>query len=81
MLEASEYIGRGRNVVLVVQPMADNACVGKDTLPAAEVKDLNRARTFLRDVAVRHGVPIYTGVDGIVHGIQDAIARYVKIYC
>jgi hypothetical protein len=75
MLEASEYIGRGRNVVLVVQPMGDDACVGKDKLPPSEVKDLNRARTFLRDVAVRHGVPIYTGVDGIVHGIQDAIAR------
>jgi hypothetical protein len=78
MLEAAEYIGRGRRVVLVIQEM-DQAGgpvkVGKDVLPPAEVKDLTRARRFLKDVASRAGVPCFSGADAIVEAMQAAIAR------
>src|SRR5687767_9714501 len=43
MVEAAFYIGQGRDVVLVLENVTEG--------DPAEVKDLNRGRTYLRDVA------------------------------
>lgn len=75
MLEASEYIGRGRAVVLVIQPVLPGAKVGNDVLSAAEIKDLNRAREYLKDVAARHGTPTFSGDKAIELAVADVVGR------
>ncbi len=62
-------------MILVIQPMEEHARINDDILTPSEIKDLNRARAFLHDVAIRHGAPIYTGVDAIRRGVEDAVGR------
>jgi len=66
MLEAAEYIGDGRTVVLVIQDMPDGTEVDGHAVTGRELKDLNRARAYLRDIAERHGVTVHGTVEGAV---------------
>jgi len=79
MLEASEFIARGRTVILVIQPIVPGpdgtAKISDDILTEKEVKDLNRARIFLQDLALRHGVPIFTGENAILEAALEAVRR------
>lgn len=62
VLEAVEYICRGRLVTVVlkdVEPPTDFEGDGSECRPN-ELLDLNRLRAYLRDVAVRHGVDLYS---------------------
>jgi hypothetical protein len=63
MLEATEYICTGRHVVLVIE-YPSTAFTG------SELKDLGRARAYLRDVAQRHNVPV---IDSIQAAVEIAI--------
>lgn len=71
MIEASEYISAGRTLVLVVQEVDVGGVIGADTVDMAEAKDLNRARSYLRDVANRHGTKVY---DTVPEAVQTVIA-------
>lgn len=71
MIEASEYISAGRKLVLVVQEVESGATIGSDKIDAAEAKDLNRARSYLRDVACRHGTDVH---DNVAEAVQSVIA-------
>ena len=71
MIEASEYICSGRDVVLVVKnmpdssssaPRAQQAQVNNELLGPEQVRDLNRARSYVTDVAQRHGLDVFTNV-------------------
>jgi hypothetical protein len=55
--EASYYIGAGRKVVLVLQPYPETV----ETID--ESKDLNRGRSYLRQMAEQAGVPIFDNVE------------------
>jgi hypothetical protein len=59
MLEAAEYIGSGRRVVLVIHTVLPDTVIGGSVCSPEEIKDLNRARSYLHDVAKRHGTPCY----------------------
>ncbi|GBG27297.1 Hypothetical Protein FCC1311_035192 [Hondaea fermentalgiana] len=54
MIEAAEHIARQRNVVLVIEEL-DAGLFHPD-----EVKDLQRGRAYLTDVAKRHGLTVYS---------------------
>merc|ERR1712166_1891 len=71
MLEASEYIAAGRKVVLIVEEVEVGCEIAGTTCDVAEAKDLNRARSYLRDVATRHGAPVH---ETVVEAIDCVIA-------
>lgn len=63
ILEATEMIVEGRDVVLVINQIADGTEIGGQKVTGSELKDLNRARTYLHDLAERHGmVDVYATV-------------------
>jgi hypothetical protein len=66
VVEASEYICRGRNVVLSIEDVAPDTEIGGSLIGTTEMKDLNRMRSYLRDVATRHAVPYTTSVEEAV---------------
>jgi raw len=54
ILEATEYTVAGRDVLLVIDDMVDGAEVDGEKVSGRQLKDLNRARSYLRDLASRH---------------------------
>ena len=75
MVEASEYIASGRDIMLVVMPDVLSNQEFEDGVPvgASEMKDLNRARAYLRDVAKRHGCIVY---DDVASGVREVIRKF-----
>ena len=78
MLEATEYIVSGRRVVLVVQDMADGTAIldnkGFQVLTivtGTQLRDLNRARAYLRDVAKRHNALVCSDVHAAIEAIKQ----------
>jgi hypothetical protein len=54
ILEATEYTVAGRELFLVVDNMVDGVEVDGEQITGRQLKDLNRARAYLRDLASRH---------------------------
>ena len=69
ILEATEMIMSQRDVVLVIDQISDCTEIGGQTVTGSELKDLNRARTYLRDLASRHLVGVYPTVAAAVMSI------------
>jgi len=67
MMEAVEFVVAGRPVVLAVNSVEEGQSIGHDVVGAAELKDLNRARRFLCDIAQRYNVPVHATVDEAVN--------------
>ncbi|XP_046986814.1 uncharacterized protein LOC124556841 isoform X1 [Schistocerca americana] len=72
MAVAAHYIGLGCNVVLCVQHLADDCVLGSDKLSKQAVKDYNRGRMYLSDLANREGVPVY---DSIPESVECVIQK------
>jgi hypothetical protein len=74
MIEAAENIGENPwKVVLVIKEIGNNQVVKDQTITGNELQELNRARTYLRDIAQRHGVRVY---DDIAEACTVIVARY-----
>ena len=71
MVEAAEYIGTGRTVVLMVQDIRDGLVLDGQVVTGRELLDLNRARAYLRDVAIRHHVIIHSDIAAATRAILD----------
>ncbi len=69
ILEATEYMCTGRKVVLVIEDITDGTMIEGDKVSGRELKDLNRARAYLADVAKRSGVEEFETVKAAVDGI------------
>jgi hypothetical protein len=54
MLEATEYIMSSRRVVIVILDIPEGAKIDGEVIGGRQLKDLNRARAFLCDIAARH---------------------------
>lgn len=63
LLEATEYILMGRTVILYIE---DVTKYSND-----ENKDLNRGRAYLRNIAKKHFIAIYSTVEDLVISIID----------
>jgi len=70
MVEIAELLTIGRKVVLVINNIKDGQKVDDAAITGREVKDLNRGRAYLADVADRHHVPVYHDV---IHATFHAI--------
>lgn len=70
MVEIAELISIGRKVVLVVNDIPDGTEVDGHKVTGRELKDLNRGRAYLADVADRHNIPAYKDV---IHATFHAI--------
>jgi len=82
MNEAAFYIGQGHNVVLVVQSIKTETEVIADSFSNSEndggeiltkqaLKDYNRGRSYLSDIANREGVPVFDNVAEAVQCVVD----------
>lgn len=63
MIEASALIAGGRRVVLVVQDIPAGTVIDGQAVEGRELKDLNRARAYLRAVAAEYGTAQYPTVE------------------
>ncbi|XP_049538387.1 uncharacterized protein LOC125952750 isoform X2 [Anopheles darlingi] len=66
MTMAAHYIGLGYNVVLCVQMLSTSETSSPthhSTLSSSAIKDYNRGRAYLIDLAKRHGIPVYEGLE------------------
>ncbi len=72
ILEATEYICSGRAVVLVIDDIVDDTEIDEEEIRGRQLKDLNRARAYLRDLAQRHGVAVHDTVEVAVKAIIEA---------
>uniref|UniRef100_A0A182MHA6 Raw n=1 Tax=Anopheles culicifacies TaxID=139723 RepID=A0A182MHA6_9DIPT len=83
MTMAAHYIGLGYNVVLCVQMLSSNETTSnghKPTLSSSAIKDYNRGRAYLIDLAKRHGIPVYEGLeetfDSVINRLRNCTVRY-----
>lgn len=77
ILEVVEHICRGKHTIIVlvdIEEPTDFDGTGVSASPN-ELKDLNRLRRYLRDVAIRHGVKIYSDMHEAMEVICDAHRR------
>jgi hypothetical protein len=76
MLECCEYICSGRAVILCIEDVAvqanDECDSSKMELDVGQVKDLNRGRAYVADIAKRHGTPVFSTV-------QDALLELKRL--
>ncbi|XP_030377578.1 uncharacterized protein LOC115626365 isoform X2 [Scaptodrosophila lebanonensis] len=62
MTLAAHCIGLMYNVVLAVQMLPDDCVLNGEKLTPAAIKDYNRGRSYLIDLAKRQGVPVFNDI-------------------
>jgi len=67
MIEVVELICSKRLIVLTVIDIQDGTVINGQAVTGRELKDLNRTRAYLSDVANRHGVPVFKTVLAATH--------------
>lgn len=70
-VQASEFVSSGRQVVLVLKEIPKDARMNGVPMSPGELKDINRGRTYLHDVARRHKCVVYSNV-------QDAVSEIIR---
>ncbi|XP_022089143.1 uncharacterized protein LOC110978441 isoform X2 [Acanthaster planci] len=73
MIEVAHYIGQGRKVVLCIQQMEHGVCVYGETLTERAIRDYNRARSYLADIAKRRGVPVYENIQETIDVLVEKL--------
>ncbi|XP_043950502.1 uncharacterized protein LOC108036752 isoform X2 [Drosophila biarmipes] len=76
MTLAAHCIGLMYNVVLAVQMLPEDCVLGGEKLTVAAIKDYNRGRSYLIDLAKRQGVPVFTDIRA---ALECTVAK-VKAY-
>ena len=69
------YIGQGCDIVLCIQYLKEPCVLEGETLSSNAVKDYNRARAYLSDLANRDGIPV---VENVEEAIELAVAAIKK---
>ncbi|KAH8266430.1 hypothetical protein KR026_011211, partial [Drosophila bipectinata] len=72
MTLAAHCIGLMYNVVLAVQMLPDDCVLNGEKLTVAAIKDYNRGRSYLIDLAKRQGVPVFTDIQA---ALQCTVAK------
>merc|ERR1712196_369307 len=78
IIEASELTFMGRNVVLCINEVRAGTIFEGSEHPISkdEMKDLNRSRSYLRDIAHRNGVAYVDTVEEAIDEVKDSHARW-----
>lgn len=73
LVEAAYRIGTGGKMALAVQDLEEESMIGGSFLGKLEIKDLNRGRAYLREIAEAHAVQVFHDVSSATeHAIQLA---------
>ncbi|XKL67292.1 hypothetical protein PGB90_002783 [Kerria lacca] len=75
MILAAYYIGVGADVILCIQNLPEHCIIGSDKLSQQAVKDYNRGRHYLTDIARRGNVPIF---ESVPDAVKFAINKCIK---
>ncbi|KAL1505324.1 hypothetical protein ABEB36_004915 [Hypothenemus hampei] len=79
MILAAHYIGIGKQVVLCVEQLnAENSVVCNETLTKTAIKDYNRARVYLKDLAEHRDVPVFERVETAVASVISKLSTEKK---
>ena len=73
---AAHYIGQGYDVVLHVELLTEESVINDTKLSKVAIKEYNRGRMYLRDLALREGVPVFDTVSGAV---ECAASKCLKL--
>ncbi|RZC39640.1 hypothetical protein BDFB_003351 [Asbolus verrucosus] len=72
MVLAAHYIGLGKNIVLCVQQLPEEDCViCKEPLSNQAIKDYNRGRVYVTDMAKRKQIPVFENITEAVQCVVD----------
>jgi len=71
MTTAAHYIGLGARVVLCIQMLPDDCVIQGEKLTPTAIKDYNRGRSYLSDLATRQGVPVFDSVTEAVQCVSQ----------
>ncbi|ODN04007.1 hypothetical protein Ocin01_02658 [Orchesella cincta] len=63
MLTASYYYGLGYQVVLCIRHLKEDCKIDDEKLSSVAIKDYNRGRSYLADMARREGVPVFEDIN------------------
>lgn len=72
MTVAAHYMGMGYNVVLCIQMLHNGCVINGVQLTNSAVKDYNRGRAYLSDLAKRQGIPVF---DDIEEALEAAVEK------
>ncbi|KAJ8038682.1 hypothetical protein HOLleu_16174 [Holothuria leucospilota] len=75
MVEVAHYIGQKRKVVLCIQHLQEGCEIDGEKLSSRSVKDYNRGRCYLADLASRQGTPIFDNVVEAAKALSTRIHR------
>ncbi|XP_063699151.1 uncharacterized protein LOC134829811 isoform X2 [Culicoides brevitarsis] len=73
MTLAAHCIGLGYNVVLCVQMLPEPCTIGHDQLTPVAIKDYNRGRSYLIDLAKRQEIPYFTEIQPALRCAIDKV--------
>ncbi|XP_030240742.1 uncharacterized protein LOC115562786 isoform X4 [Drosophila navojoa] len=76
MTLAAHCIGLMYNVVLAVQMLPDDCVLGGEKLTVAAIKDYNRGRSYLIDLAKRQGVPVFNDIQAALECTVAKVRAY-----
>ena len=72
MIEVAEFIGSGRDVLVVVDDIKEEApSIGGERLSRREVEDLNRGREFVRTITDAGGCLVGATIHKVVTALVD----------
>lgn len=63
MTMAAHYMGLGYNIVLCVQMLPNDCKINGLQLSSSAIKDYNRGRAYLIDLAKRQNIPVYSNIE------------------
>ncbi|XP_065358274.1 uncharacterized protein raw isoform X3 [Calliphora vicina] len=76
MTLAAHCIGLMYNVVLAVQMLPNDCVIGNEKLTSTAIKDYNRGRSYLIDLAKRQGVPVFNDIKAALECTVEKIQSY-----
>ncbi|KAM8714663.1 hypothetical protein ACLKA7_001075 [Drosophila subpalustris] len=76
MTLAAHCIGLMYNVVLAVQMLPEDCVLGGEKLTVAAIKDYNRGRSYLIDLAKRQGVPVFNDIQAALECTVAKVQTY-----
>ena len=75
MLEAAYYIGQGCRMVLCIRDIPGGAVILQDKLSNNAIRDYNRSRRYLSDIATRESVPVFESIHEAVAAAIDILEK------
>nr|XP_029709941.1 uncharacterized protein LOC109403689 isoform X2 [Aedes albopictus] len=72
MTMAAHYMGLGYNIVLCVQMLPNECRINGTQLSSSAIKDYNRGRAYLIDLAKRQNIPVYSNIED---ALESAIEK------